>query len=77
MSRWECKSGHLIEGLFFSLAQIGDEENFPPAIVCPICEADMILSREEGALQLLHQIREFVGKTSVQQEFSVDGSRAL
>jgi hypothetical protein len=79
LSRWECSTGHIFEGNFFSPSTA--ETEVPPrtltVFACPACGETMIMSREEGAIELLKHIREFVGEVSKDPKYGTDGSSIL
>jgi len=79
LSRWECLAGHIFEGNFFSppTAQTGSLPRSPTGFACPACGETMILSREEGAIELLKRIREFIGEVSKDPQYGTDGSLIL
>ena len=77
MSRWECKSGHVLEGFFFSDAKNGVLSSMPVTVTCPECCNEMLLSREEGAKELLKRIREFVGKASRHPDYLAHSSDVM
>jgi hypothetical protein len=79
LSRWECLAGHIFEGNFFSppTAQTGSSSRKLAAFACPACGETMILSREEGAMELLKRIREFIGEVSKDPQYGTDGSLVL
>ena len=79
MSRWECLTGHVFEGSFFSRQADeteSDSRNLT-AFVCPACGKDMILSREEGAVRLLERIREFVRQVCQDPQHAAEGTVVL
>lgn len=79
MSRWECLTGHVFEGNFFSL-QADEPENDSrrlDAFACPACGKDMILSKEEGAIRLLERIREFVQQVCAEPKHTANGTMIL
>ncbi len=77
MSRWECNSGHVLEGLFYASLQPGDHASLPDNIECPYCHSAMELARAEGAMRLLDKVRDFIGEVSKYPEYELDSSRAL
>jgi hypothetical protein len=77
VSTWECSSGHLLEGFFYSQRSNGDPRETPVAVACPYCGDDMVLSKVEGAKELLKRIREFVGSVSRDPEYTVPSDDAL
>ena len=71
--------GHVFEGNFYSLST-GETRNLsgkPKVVFCPACGEDMILSREEGAMELMKRIREFVGNVCEDPKHTTDGSMIL
>ncbi len=76
MSRWECKSGH-VEGLFYGDVKNGASASMPVTVTCPECKSEMLLSREEGAKELLKRIREFVGKASRHPDYLAHSSDVM
>ncbi len=78
MSRWECNSGHILEGLFYDppRAQEGPA-GMPGKIECPTCHSEMHLARAEGANLLIDRIRDFVSKASKSPNFASDASGVL
>lgn len=77
MSRWECKSGHVLEGLFYADVKNGPLSSMPVIVTCPECRSEMLLSREEGAKELLKRIREFVGKASRHPDYLTDSTDVM
>ena len=79
MSRWECLTGHVFEGDFFSpqTDETRDDSRKLAAFACPACGKDMILSREEGAIRLLEKIREFVQQVCAEPKYTTDGTVIL
>ena len=79
LNRWECVKGHVFEGNFYSpsTGENGNLSRKPNVFFCPACGEDMILSREEGAMELLNRIREFVGNACEDPKHSTDGSMIL
>jgi hypothetical protein len=79
LSRWECLTGHIFEGNFFSppAEQTGNPPRTLTAFACPACGEAMILSREEGAMELLKRIREFIGEVSKDPQYGTNGSLIL
>ncbi|TMH97064.1 hypothetical protein E6H37_00905 [Candidatus Bathyarchaeota archaeon] len=79
MSRWECLTGHIFEGNFFSppTARTGSPSRSLTGFACPACGEVMLLSREEGAMMLLKRIREFIGEVSKDPQYGTDGSLIL
>lgn len=79
MSRWECLTGHVLEGNFFSLQTNATEDDARKltAFVCPACGKDMILSREEGATRLLERIRAFIRQVCSDPQHAEDGRLIL
>lgn len=80
MSRWECESGHVLEGLFYGDVKNVDLTSMPVTpltVTCPKCRSEMLLSREEGAKELLKRIREFVGKASRHPDYRADSSDVM
>ncbi len=78
LNRWECIAGHTFEGNFFSPPTKAEQSsgriiNF----VCPSCGEPMTLTREEGAIELLNHIREFVGEVSKDPHYNANGSLIL
>jgi len=49
----------------------------PVAVACPYCGGDMVLSKVEGARELLKRIRAFVGTVSRNPEYTVPSDDAL
>jgi hypothetical protein len=78
LSRWECSTGHVFEGSFFSpqTSAIGDVGKLA-AFVCPACGEDMILSREEGAMRMLERIRGFVQLVGHDPQYTADATIML
>ncbi len=77
MSRWECGSGHVLEGFFYAQLKNGDSGEMPVTVGCPYCSSDMVLAREEGARELLKRIREFVGEVSQHPDYTTHSSDVL
>lgn len=77
MSRWECKSGHTLEGFFYSDPKSGALASMPMIVACPECGSEMLLSREEGDRELLKRIREFVGRASHHPDYVAHGSDVM
>lgn len=79
MSRWECLTGHVFEGNFFSPQTDAIEEDSQKltAFVCPACGKDMVLSRGEGAIRLLERIREFVRTVAAEPRHAADGTLVM
>jgi hypothetical protein len=79
LSRWECLSGHIFEGNFFPLPAESDGNGTSTLTTfsCPACGEVMTLSREEGAMELLKRIREFIGEVSRNPQYGTDGSTML
>lgn len=78
MSRWECESGHILEGLFYN--QSIEEANcgkMPFSVTCPHCGYEMMLSREEGTKELLRRVREFVHQTLQDPHYVTSASSVL
>ena len=79
MSRWECLTGHVFEGNFFSpqTDETEGDSHKLTAFVCPACGKDMILSRGEGAIRLLEKIREFVRTVAADPQHAADGTLVM
>jgi len=79
LSRWECLTGHIFEGNFFSppIAQNGSPPGTLTGFACPACGEVMLQSREEGAMALLKCIREFIGEVSKDSKYGTEGSLIL
>jgi hypothetical protein len=77
VSTWECSSGHVLEGFFYSQQTKGDPRETPVTIACPYCGDDMVLSKAEGARELLKRIRHFVGSVSKDPEYNIPNDDAL
>ena len=79
MSRWECLSGHILEGNFFPppAESNGNGTGTLTTFSCPSCGEVMTLSREEGAMELLKRIREFIGEVSRDPQYGTEGSTML
>ena len=77
MSRWECDSGHILEGLFYASNQNDKGAGMPDTIDCPYCHSAMSLAHAEGATRLLDKIRDFIGEVSKHPDYKLDSSRAL
>ena len=77
MSRWECDSGHILEGLVYDQLKASSPVGMPEKIECPFCHSEMSLARAEGANRLLGRIRDFIGNVSKNPDFAIDGSHAL
>lgn len=76
MSRWECDSGHILEGFFYTHSSEGVVK-MPSTIICPQCQHEMNLCGEESARELLKRVREFVGRASQHPDYVDPGSNVL
>jgi len=77
LSRWECNSGHALEGLFYVSPPSGDPLQMPEVVECPYCQSKMVLGKTEGAARLLGRIREVLRDVSKDPGHKLIGSRAL
>jgi hypothetical protein len=79
LSRWECLAGHILEGNIFTPpnARTEGQQKAFTGFACPACGETMILSREEGAVELLKHIREFIGEVSRDPKYGTHGSVML
>jgi hypothetical protein len=74
-----CAAGHILEGNIFTPpnTQTEGQQKAFTGFACPACGEVMILSREEGATELLKHIREFIGEVSRDPKYETDGSLML
>ncbi len=77
MSKWECNSGHILEGLFYNDNSKGGTSSMPGKLNCPYCGSEMVLTNAEGAAWLLQRIRDFVRKVVEDPEYKQHGPRVL
>ena len=77
MSKWECDSGHSLEGIFYGPDAGERADGMPQLVCCPYCGSEMALSGQEGANELFRRIREFIGQVSLKLGPDTDGSRVI
>jgi hypothetical protein len=79
LSRWECLAGHVLEGNIFTPPNVQTDGGQTPftGFACPACGQAMILSRGEGAIELLNHIRKFIKEVSTNPKYGTYGSVML